>query len=392
MRGATHRTRIRGEKSPHSPTETTTEKQTQRAFRFGIQVLSIKRSHMLLCSYRTTRLSIIRQHQRFLSHHSIAIVGAGAAGLYCAKYLIEKDDSVKIDLWEKLPVPFGLIRYGVAPDHQDATSKSLMQAFEEMIDENQSRVRFFGNAPIGSKLTLEDLQSSYSGVILSYGASSDVELNVPTCQELGGEGKPMILSAREFVNFYNGHPESSLHDDPKKFDLSQVKDVVIVGHGNVALDCARILTKNVDALVACDGISSVALSSLRDSAVRNVTVMGRRGHVQSSFTIKELRELTRLEDVSVNVFKSDLRRGWTESSAIEAKGNRPKDRILKLIDTIAMDDDTDFKPDEDGENNSPQSQRTINLRFLMSPKCLVPDGMMVKINELMGPPHQVFKG
>ena len=338
------------------------------------------------------RLSIIRQHQRFLSHHSIAIVGAGAAGLYCAKYLIEKDDSVKIDLWEKLPVPFGLIRYGVAPDHQDATSKSLMQAFEEMIDENQSRVRFFGNAPIGSKLTLEDLQSSYSGVILSYGASSDVELNVPTCQELGGEGKPMILSAREFVNFYNGHPESSLHDDPKKFDLSQVKDVVIVGHGNVALDCARILTQNVDALVAYDGISSVALSSLRDSAVKNVTVMGRRGHVQSSFTIKELRELTRLEDVSVNVFKSDLRRGWTESSAIEAKGNRPKDRILKLIDTIAMDDDTDSKPDEDGENNSPQSQRTINLRFLMSPKCLVPDGMMVKINELMGPPHQVFKG
>ena len=192
----------------------------------------------------------------------VAIVGSGPAGFYTAKYLLEKHSSLTVDIIEALPTPFGLVRHGVAPDHPEV--KSVVSTFTEVAQ--HARCRFFGNVSVGMAtksnndvsvhVSMEELKKAYDIIVLAYGASSDASLNIP------GEDLSGVMSARNFVNWYNGHP---LHAKDH-IDLSCIKRVVIVGQGNVAIDCARILAKSSNELAATD-IAPHALEILRQSAV-----------------------------------------------------------------------------------------------------------------------------
>jgi adrenodoxin-NADP+ reductase len=289
------------------------------------------------------------------------IVGSGPAGFYTAKYLLEKNKCVTVDMIETLPTPYGLVRQGVAPDHQEV--KSVMATFVEVA--TQPRFRFFGNVSVGGQdvehssnaVSIAELKKAYDIVVLAYGASSDRALGIPG-EELSG-----VISARNFVNWYNGHP--SYNHIGQSFDLGKIKRVVVVGQGNVAIDCARILMKGVDELRSTD-ISSQALKALEKSSVEEVVIVGRRGHIQASFTIKELRELTKLADVNVKISQSELNDSLTESSQLELKNNRPKHRIVDLINKIATDT---ISTESSGES---KEKKSINFRFLLSPVEILP--------------------
>jgi adrenodoxin-NADP+ reductase len=300
-----------------------------------------------------------------------AIVGSGPAGFYTAKYLLEKNKFVTVDMIETLPTPYGLVRQGVAPDHQEV--KSVMATFIEVA--TQPRFRFFGNISVGGQdgehssnaVSIAELRKAYDIVVLAYGASSDRALGIPG-EELSG-----VISARNFVNWYNGHPGYSQIGE--SFDLGKVKRVVVVGQGNVAIDCARILMKGVDELRSTD-ISSHALKALEKSSVEEVVIVGRRGHIQSSFTIKELRELTKLADVSVKISQLELNNSLTESSQLELKNNRPKHRIVDLINNIATDT---ISTESSGEN---KQKKKINFRFLLSPVEIFPSADVSAVGSI----------
>lgn len=301
-----------------------------------------------------------------LSHQTrklnVAIVGTGPSGFYTAKYLLDAGKDVKIDLYDRLPFPYGLVRYGVAPDHPEV--KSVTSTFEEVCS-HRDRVRMFSNVAIGDKeavrkphsIPLEELRRVYDAVVLAYGASSDHDLRIP------GENLDGVLSARSFVNWYNGHPEfKSLHE--QTLNLKNVKHVVIVGQGNVALDCARILAKSPAELATTD-ISAHAVKALENSAVETVTVIGRRGHVQAAFTIKEIRELTKIDGVHPRVFQEELALGMTAASTKELENNRPKKRITDLINTIAAESAT----------TATEKKRLVDIRFLLNPAKVVPSSV-----------------
>lgn len=202
--------------------------------------------------------------RRFLSSASseslrVCIVGSGPAGFYAAKYLLKDaaPRALHVDMLEALPTPFGLVRAGVAPDHPEV--KSVMGDFEKVAAD--SRFRFLGNVRVGDDVRLADLRAHYHVVVLAYGAAGDRELGVP------GEHLDGVLSARAFVNWYNGHP----HFRDLHVDLSG-DTAVIFGQGNVAVDCARILTKSVDELATTD-ISQHAVDVLRTRCATGNTVL-----------------------------------------------------------------------------------------------------------------------
>ena len=207
----------------------------------------------------------------------VAIVGSGPAGFYTAKYLLEKHPSLTVDILEALPTPFGLVRHGVAPDHPEV--KSVVSTFTEVAQ--HARCRFFGNVSVGMEkksnddmsvhVSMEELRKAYDVIVLAYGASSDTSLNIP------GEDLQGVMSARSFVNWYNGHPLYANHN----IDLSRTKRVVIVGQGNVAIDCARILAKQPDELASTD-IAPHALNALRQSAV-STTIAACRMYIQKVY-------------------------------------------------------------------------------------------------------------
>lgn len=302
---------------------------------------------------RDSRLQLLRALH-------IAIVGTGPSGFYTGKYLLDANPNTKIDFYDKLPFPYGLVRYGVAPDHPEV--KSVHSTFDDLFLTKRDRTRLFCNISIGSQadsggVPLSQLLKYYDGVVLAYGAESDHDLGIEN------EQLPGILSARSFVNWYNGHPSfSSLSG--AAFDLSQVQHVMIVGNGNVALDCARVLAKSVEELNTTD-IASHTLKALSQSAVKTITVIGRRGHIQAAFTIKELRELTKIRNVSVVIQPKELEDGLTDASKAELNSNRPKKRVTELISTIASHQPTPASPRND-------NHREVHLRFLLSPLAAIP--------------------
>lgn len=303
------------------------------------------------------------------------MVGSGPSAFYATKYLLA-NPSVQIDMYEKLPFPFGLVRYGVAPDHPEV--KSVIQQFSEIARSAcaAGRFRYFGNTTVSDHkdgdINLDALDAAYSAVLFAYGASEDHPLAVP------GAGCQGVLSARQFVNWYNGHP------DHPCVDLSAVKHVVVVGHGNVALDCARVLGLRPSALAPTD-ITSSALQMLAKSAVQDITVIGRRGHVQAAFTIKELRELTKLNGTITRMRGEELKAGMTAASAIEVEQLQGKKRIVQLMETIAST--------SDGVRTT-EGERTIDIRFLCSPEEVLSEnnivtGLRVQRTVLAGEPfHQ----
>ncbi|MEJ6507121.1 MAG: FAD-dependent oxidoreductase [Microbacteriaceae bacterium] len=233
----------------------------------------------------------------------LAIVGAGPAGIYAADILLKHERSfdVSIDLFERLPAPYGLVRYGVAPDHPRI--KGIVNALREVLDTGQ--IRLFGNVNYGSDITLEDLKKHYHAVIFSTGAITDQVLNIPGMDLSGSYG------AAEFVSWYDGHP-----DVARTWPL-EAKHVGVIGNGNVALDVARMLAKHPEDLEPTE-IPDNVLDGLLASSATDVHVFGRRGPLQVKFTPLELRELGEMRDVDVVIYGEDFVFDENSQRAIES--------------------------------------------------------------------------
>src|SRR6478736_2352027 len=204
----------------------------------------------------------------------VAVVGSGPAGFYAAGALLSADPPAEVDLIERLPTPWGLVRLGVAPDHPKL--KSVSRAFERIAD--QPGFRFLGNVEVGRDLLHEDLVRLYDAVIYAVGAQTDRRLGIP------GEDLPGSWAATEFVAWYNGHPDFQ----DREFDLSHER-IVVIGNGNVAADVVRLLTLSPKELAPTD-TTHEAIEAINSAGVREILMLGRRGPAQVAFTSAELRE------------------------------------------------------------------------------------------------------
>ncbi len=220
----------------------------------------------------------------------VAVVGSGPAGVYAAEALVRSGDDVQVDVLDRLPTPFGLVRYGVAPDHP--RTQTISAALATVLA--QPAVRFLGNVEVGNDLTLADLHEHYDAVVITTGAAVDRRLGVP------GEDLPGSVSATEFVAWYCGHPD--VH--PDRFTLD-ARGVAVVGAGNVAGDVARMLARSAGELSGTDAPEHV-LETFATSSVQDVHVLVRRGPVQARFTTRELRELGEMADADVLVDPAEL--------------------------------------------------------------------------------------
>ncbi|KAL9000392.1 MAG: hypothetical protein Q9169_000909 [Polycauliona sp. 2 TL-2023] len=271
----------------------------------------------------------------------MAVLGSGPAGFYTAYKVMQGIDDAKVDMYEHLPVPFGLVRYGVAPDHPEV--KNCQDKFTEVA--SSPNFTFIGNINVGQDLALKSLANQYDAVVFAYGASKDRKLGIPGEDQLNG-----IYSARDFVGWYNGLPEFSKL--APRLDLDDT--AVVIGQGNVALDVARMLLKDVDSLRKTD-ITEHALASLAKSRVKRVHVVGRRGPMQVSCTIKEVRELMKLPSVAFEPIDQNLIPPNIQSLPRTAK------RMTKLLM-------------EGSINDSTRAEKSWALDFLLSPVQFLPAG------------------
>lgn len=242
----------------------------------------------------------------------VAVIGAGPAGIYASDILSKSDVDVQIDLYEKLPAPYGLVRYGVAPDHPRI--KAIIKALYNVLQRGD--VRLVGNVEIGTDITFAELHEHYDAVIISTGADRDRPFDLP------GIDLPEVYGAADFVYWYDGHP-----DYPRTWPL-EAKEVAVLGVGNVALDVARILAKHPDDLMSTEIPKNVE-EGLRQSPVTDVHVFGRRGPAQVKFTPMELRELGQVPDVDVIVYPEDFEYdAGSEAAMEESKMTRQVVNIL----------------------------------------------------------------
>ncbi|MEV8531463.1 FAD-dependent oxidoreductase [Streptomyces sp. NPDC051211] len=253
----------------------------------------------------------------------VAIVGAGPAGIYAADALLKSeaaaDPGVSIDLFEKMPAPFGLIRYGVAPDHPRI--KGIVTALHQVLDKPQ--VRLFGNVDYPNDIGLDELRSFYDAVIFSTGASADRALDIP------GAGLDGSYGAADFVSWYDGHP-----DVPRTWPLDAEK-VAVLGVGNVALDVARILAKTADELLPTE-IPPNVYDGLRANRAREIHVFGRRGPAQAKFSPMELRELDHSPTIEVIVNPEDI--DYDAGSIDTRRSNKQADMVAKTLENWAIRD------------------------------------------------------
>jgi ferredoxin--NADP+ reductase len=288
----------------------------------------------------------------------VAVIGAGPSGFYAAEHLQEQPDlHVQVDMYDRLPTPFGLVRGGVAPDHQKI--KSVTRVYDRIA--THPEFRFYGNVELGRDLTHADLVAYYHAVIYAVGARTDRRMGVPR------EHLPGSHSATEFVGWYNAHPDfRSL-----SFDLS-AEQVAVVGNGNVAMDLARILASPPEALAATD-IAEHALEALAGSRIRVIHVLGRRGPAQAAFTNKELRELGEIPGVDVIVRPEDLELDPLTRAQLERVPDKACERNLETLREFAA------RPVGD-------APKRIELHFLASPAEILGservEGLRVVANEL----------
>ena len=287
----------------------------------------------------------------------VAVVGSGPAGFYAASALLASDLPVEVDLIERLPTPWGLVRLGVAPDHPNI--KAVSRAFEKTAA--QPGFRFFGNVEVGRDLTHEELRGLYDAVVYSVGAQTDRRLGIP------GEDLPGSWAATEFVAWYNGHPDFQ----ELEFDLSHERAVVI-GNGNVALDVARMLALTPEELAPTD-TTDEAIAAINAAGVREILVVGRRGPVQAAWTPVEVGELGELAGADIVVDAADLELDPASAAELEAAPPTVKRNVDHLRDYAART--PEGKP------------RRIRLRFLASPVAIHGDGKVEAIelvrNELV---------
>ena len=272
-----------------------------------------------------------------MSKLRLAIVGAGPAGIYAADILLkaERQFEVSIDLFEQLPAPYGLVRYGVAPDHPRI--KGIVNALRDVLD--TGNIRLFGNVTYGRDITLDDLKKHYNAVIFSTGAVRDAPLAIPGIDLPGSHG------AADFVSWYDGHP-----DVAREWTLD-APEVAVVGNGNVALDVARMLAKHADDLLPTE-IPAYVHEGLKSSPVTDVHIFGRRGPMQVKFTPLELRELGELNDVDMVVYEEDF--DYDEASKAAVESNKQ----IMVLDRIF----TKWRGQEKGT-----ASRRLHLHFYAGP-------------------------
>jgi ferredoxin--NADP+ reductase len=288
----------------------------------------------------------------------VAVVGSGPAGFYAADALLKSEDPpVEVDVIDRLPTPWGLVRLGVAPDHENI--KAVSRAFEKIAA--KPGFRFFGNVDVGSTVSHDDLLGIYDAVVYTVGAQTDRRLGIP------GEDLPGSWAATAFVAWYNGHPDFQ----HLKFDLSHER-VVVIGNGNVAIDCARMLALTPDELAPTD-TTHEAIDAINAAGVREIVMLGRRGPVQAAFTPPELKELGELAGAEPVVDPHDLELDPASRRDLEADRDRAR-RNYELLEEYAAREPAG-KP------------RRIVLRFLVSPVAILGEdkveGVEVVRNELV---------
>ncbi|MEY4276516.1 MAG: hypothetical protein RIS26_979 [Actinomycetota bacterium] len=277
----------------------------------------------------------------------VAIFGAGPAGIYAGNILSAAYENVTIDLFDSLPAPYGLIRYGVAPDHPRI--KGIVNSLHEMLD--SGKIRFFGNVEFGKDLTLDDIRSHYHAVIFATGAIKDAKLNIPGVDLDGSYG------AADFVSWYDGHP-----DYPRTWPL-EAKQVAVLGNGNVALDVARVLAKQADDMLSTD-IPDNVYQGLKASPVTDVHVFGRRGPADIKFTPIELRELGEVKDVDIVLYPEDFPEGWFNE---DAEGVTNQHRVMaRVLDSWLEREQTGAK-------------RRLHLHFWHQPKEIIGENGKVSV-------------
>lgn len=315
---------------------------------------------MLALAFRHHFCSAQKRFFSTASHipsYKIAIVGSGPAAFYTAHHLLnrsspEHDFRLNIDFFERLPAPYGLSRYGVAPDHPEVKNceeylDDIMQKFQ---NHDKHNVRFFGNVDVGNDVSLQDLDKSYHSVVLAYGCTTaDNSLNIP------GENLPGVISARQFVNWYNGFPDKYFGGFVAP-PLHKINDVTIIGNGNVALDVARVLLADPETHWTPTDMLQNAVEILKQSAVKNVNIVARRGILESAFSNKEIRELfevAKANNVKFITLAPELMDGIDPKSL-----GRVDKRRLDILNKFS-------KQEVVGD-------RTWSLKYLMSPKEIVP--------------------
>jgi ferredoxin--NADP+ reductase len=272
----------------------------------------------------------------------VAIIGSGPAGFYTADALLKSDDpQVEVDMIDRLPTPWGLVRLGVAPDHENI--KAVSRAFEKTAA--RPGFRFFGNVEAGSTVSHEELLRLYDAVVYTVGAQTDRRLGIP------GEDLPGSWPATAFVAWYNGHPDFQ----GLRFDLDTER-VVVIGNGNVAIDCARMLALTQEELASTDTVDAAA-EAIVSSPVREILMLGRRGPVQAAFTPPELKELGELAGAEPVVDRDDLRLDPASEQELEADRERARRNFDHLQEYAGRE--PEGKP------------RRIVLRFLVSPVAIL---------------------
>ncbi len=289
----------------------------------------------------------------------VAIVGSGPAGFYTAEHLLKHEDlTVEVDMFDRLPTPFGLVRAGVAPDHPKI--KSVIRVYEKTAA--RQGFRFFGNVEIGAAVTMAELEARYNAIVYAYGTATDRKLGIP------GEDLAGSHAATAFVNWYNAHPDFAGHG----FDLS-AKRAVVIGNGNVAADVARMLALPRSELEITD-TADHAIEALSESAIEEIVVLGRRGPAQASFTNPEVRELGELTDADITIDPADLELDQASRAYLESEDCDPTHR--RNVEIF-----TDFA------NRPPEGKpKRVVMRFCRSPVEIVGtervEGLIVGRNEL----------
>ncbi len=299
----------------------------------------------------------------------IAIFGAGPAGFYSAEELLKQTTcSVQVDLFDRLPTPYGLVRGGVAPDHPKI--KSIIKQYERIAQ--RPGFRFFGNVTLGTDLTLDEVLVHYHQILFTTGTESDRHMDIP------GEDLPGSYPATAFVGWYNGQPDyHHLH-----FNLSNTTSAIVIGNGNVAMDVTRILARSPSELAHTD-ITSYALATLQQSTVEEIIVCGRRGPAQAAFTNPEIRELTELQGVDLIVQPEDLTLDAITQQFLTAHASEPThQRNLEILKRQLTK----------GEGTQP---RKIRMHFFTSPVAILGrdrvEGIRLEHNILISDEQGNFK-
>lgn len=294
----------------------------------------------------------------------VAIVGSGPSGFYAVQALQKAEIAVITDMFERLPTPFGLVRYGVAPDHQKI--KNVIKIYERIAA--KPGFTFRGNVTVGADISVDELRRFYDALIFANGAESDRRLNIP------GEDLECSHTATEFVAWYNGHPDYR----HRTFDLS-CESAVIIGQGNVAVDVCRILAKTVDELKETD-IAQYALDALAQSEIKDIYMIGRRGPVQAKFTQLEIKEMGRLDDCDPVVDPVDMEFDPISQAEYDDPGNKAVKTIVPTLQEFA-------------KRGAPEKNRRLHIQFTKSPIAILGSGRVERVvlerNELVGEPFRV---